>query len=154
MYKDIKKITIISLFQLILILILIPSLQAQNSNSITLEGYAYMNDIKIIPNQVSLILPDEMRFATIFNDGKYQIILSISEQVTGTFYIWYQNNWYDGGTITINENSDYYENNLYITTGSDISFVNSTIIRIIPRYENHQNESSARHWQDHCSTEY
>ena len=119
MYKDIKKITIISLFQLILILILIPSLQAQNSNSITLEGYAYMNDIKIIPNQVSLILPDEMRFATILNDGKFQIILPVYEQVTGTFYIWYQNNWYDGGTITINENSDYYENNLYITTNSD-----------------------------------
>ena len=119
MYKNIKKITLISLFQLILILILIPSLPSQYSNSITIEGYVYMNDIKIIPDQVSLILPDEMRFATIFDDGKYQIILPISEQLTGTFYIWYQINWYDGDTITITDNSDYYENNLYITIGSN-----------------------------------
>jgi chitodextrinase len=119
MDKDIKKITLITFFQLILIIILLPSLSSQNTNSITIEGYVYMNDIKIAPDQVNLILPDEMRFATIFNDGKYQIILPISEQVIGTFYIWYQIKWYDGDTITITEDSDYYEKNLYITTGSN-----------------------------------
>jgi PKD repeat protein len=119
MHNYIKKTTIISTFQIIILIIIIPSLTAQYSNSITIEGYAFLNDIKINPDQVSLILPDEMRFATIFNDGKYQIIFPISEPVTGTFYIWYQNNWYNGGTITINENSDYYEKNLYITTGID-----------------------------------
>jgi PKD repeat protein len=118
MKNYVKKFTLISFFQLILIIILIPSLPAQYSNSITIEGYTYMNGIKIVPEQVSLILPDEMRFATLFDDGKYQIILSISVQLTGTFLIKYQNNWYNGGTITIIEESDYYDNNIYITTGS------------------------------------
>ena len=88
MHKQHKKITIILILTLFLIPINIPLVQSQEL--VTIQGYVYLDLEKIKPSEVSLILPDEPKYAFVLSDGKYDFMFTYDEPTKGSFRVIYQ----------------------------------------------------------------
>jgi hypothetical protein len=85
------------------------------------NGYVYINGIRTEPDEISLMLSDQMRYATTYNDGRYVIIFNDAEPGnTGTFLIIYSGkSWVPMETLTIQENVFIYHIDLHIEISGD-----------------------------------
>lgn len=82
------------------------------------KGYVYINETITEPEGVSLFFPEEIKFASVYDDGRYVIIFeSIESGITGTFVVYYKNVEYTAPeTLTIKENEYLYDIDLNIET--------------------------------------
>ena len=82
------------------------------------KGYVYIDNVKEQPDQVSLMLPEEMRYATTYSDGRYIIMFNNANPgETGEFLI--INNglsYIPAETLTIQKDVYLYEIDLHIQT--------------------------------------
>ncbi|PNX48723.1 MAG: hypothetical protein BV457_03150 [Thermoplasmata archaeon M9B1D] len=82
------------------------------------KGYVYIDNVKEQPDQVSLMLPEEMRYATTYSDGRYIIMFNNANPGdTGEFLI--INNglsYIPAETLTIQQDVYLYEIDLHIQT--------------------------------------
>jgi PKD repeat protein len=86
-----KKNNLLTIFFILinLIFIIIPITVSSQSQSIRVQGYIYINDVRTTPDEVSLILPNQMRYGDIDdNNGKYTFIFpEVNPGTKGTFLV-------------------------------------------------------------------